>query len=71
MAKVGLRNRWLRALQCTVSDGKRHELAGHIVNWAHPSGVKVFIGILCPVQIDLAYTELTQAAEDCPHRRSL
>ena len=50
MATIGLRNRRLRDLQCTVRDRKRRVPTVHVVLWARPSGVKVSIGILWPMQ---------------------
>ena len=41
MATIGLCNRWLRALQCSVSDVKKRDPAGHVVIRPRPSGSNV------------------------------
>ena len=69
---IGLRNRQLRALQCTVRDRKRRARAPavHVVTWPRPSGVKVSIGILCPMQNVLGCTAMSHPTVHCPHRRN-
>ena len=70
MATIGLHNRWLRALQCTVRDSKRRVLSVHVVSSSRPSGSKFSIGILSPMQNDPLCTELTHPTEHRPHRRN-
>ena len=69
MATIGLRNRRLRALQCTVSDSKRCDPAVHVVIRPRPSGSKVSIGILSPMQNVPGCIALSRPTEHCPHRR--
>ena len=49
MAAIGLRNRRLRALQCTASDSKRRAPVAYVAPWPRPSGVKASIDILWPM----------------------
>ena len=69
MATIGLRNRRLRDLQCAVRDRKRRAPAVHVVFWRRPSGVKVSIGVLCPMQNGPPCTEMVHPTAHCPHRR--
>ena len=71
MATIGLRNRRLRDLQCTVRDSKSRGKAAHVVTWPRPSGSKVSIGILSPMQNGPPYTgtEMVHPTAHCPHRR--
>ena len=69
MATIGLRNRRLRDLQCTVRDRKKRDKAVHVVPWHRPSGSKVSIGILCLMQIAPPCTAMPHPTAHCPHRR--
>ena len=69
MATIGLRNRRLRDSQCTVRDSKSRALADHVVPWPRPSGSKVSIGILSPMQSGHPCTVMARPTEHCPHRR--
>ena len=69
MAMIGLRNRRLRALQCTVRDSKSRDLAVHVVVYSRPSGSKVSIGTLSPMRSARAGTEMVRPTAHCPHRR--
>ena len=68
MATIGVRNRRLRELQGTVSDGHggKCDPACRVVNRPQPSRVKFFTGAVSPavVQVDPPCTELTQAATE-------
>ena len=69
MATIGLRNRRLRALQCTVSDSKSRDPAVHVVVYSRPSGLKVSIGTLSLMRSGRAGTVMPHPTEHCPHRR--
>ena len=69
MATIGLRNRRLRDLQCTVRERKRRVPAVYVVFYSRPSGVKVSIGIVWPIQMSSPCTALLHPTEHCPHRR--
>ena len=51
MAAIGLRNRCLRDLQCTVWDRKPRAPAVHVVLYSRPSGSKVSIGIVYRISV--------------------
>ena len=70
MAQVGVHNVQLRALQCTVSDIKKRDPAGHVVIRPRPSGSKVFIGMFIPMQNGPPCTEMVHPTAHCPHRRN-
>ena len=71
METIRVRNQRLRDLQCTVSyrGSKIRDKAVHVVTWPRPSGLKVSIGILSPMQTDPPCTALFHPTEPCPHRR--
>ena len=68
---IGVRDRRLRALQCTVSDVKKRDPAAHVVIRPRPSGVKVSIaiGVLCLMQNVPPCTAMPHPTAHCPHRR--
>ena len=69
MAMIGLRNRRLRDSQCTVRDSKRRDKAVHVVTRPRPSGSKVSIGILSPMQNVLGCIAMSRPTLHCSHRR--